>query len=373
MGQEDDGLRPDRAVPCRTRSTPPLMALARAGRVVLHCLPAYRGEEITAERDRRPAERVWDQAENRLHAQKALLAWLLERPSGRDRRATVTAADDPGAPGTPGIVDADHATRPVRSPDASWPTLLAAEGVEVTQATLSRDLEELGAVKVRGADGARRVYADPGGRQRRPLRDRRGRRPTPAAPAAAASCWSAADASGNLVVLRTPPGAAQFLATALDRAGLPDVLGTIAGDDTILVVARDRGRRARRPRPGRHGRSTGHGHRPTLNHRREQHEGAPHMTERVVLAYSGGLDTSVAIGWIGRADRRRGHRGRGRRRPGRRGPGRHPPARAGLRRRRGRGRRRPRRVRRRATACRRSRPTPSTWTATRWSRRCPGR
>jgi transcriptional regulator of arginine metabolism len=47
-----------------------------------------------------------------------------------------------------------------------------------------------------------------------------------------------AEASANLVVLRTPPGAAHFLASAVDRAGLPDVLGTIAGDDTILVVAR---------------------------------------------------------------------------------------------------------------------------------------
>ena len=48
-----------------------------------------------------------------------------------------------------------------------------------------------------------------------------------------------ADASGNLVVLRTPPGAAQFLASAFDRSGLPDIVGTIAGDDTILVVARE--------------------------------------------------------------------------------------------------------------------------------------
>ena len=47
------------------------------------------------------------------------------------------------------------------------------------------------------------------------------------------------DASGNMAVLRTPPGAAQFLASALDRSGLPEVVGTIAGDDTILVVARD--------------------------------------------------------------------------------------------------------------------------------------
>jgi transcriptional regulator of arginine metabolism len=46
------------------------------------------------------------------------------------------------------------------------------------------------------------------------------------------------EASGNLVVLRTPPGAAQFLASAIDRAALVDVVGTIAGDDTILVVAR---------------------------------------------------------------------------------------------------------------------------------------
>jgi transcriptional regulator of arginine metabolism len=49
-----------------------------------------------------------------------------------------------------------------------------------------------------------------------------------------------ADASGNLVVLRTPPGAAQFLASAFDRSGLPDIVGTIAGDDTILVVARQK-------------------------------------------------------------------------------------------------------------------------------------
>jgi transcriptional regulator of arginine metabolism len=47
------------------------------------------------------------------------------------------------------------------------------------------------------------------------------------------------DASANLAVLRTPPGAAAFLASAIDRAGLTDVVGTIAGDDTVLVVARD--------------------------------------------------------------------------------------------------------------------------------------
>ena len=78
---------------------------------------------------------------------------------------------------------------------------------------------------------------DPGGRATR----RCGRpRPTPARlQRLLRELLTGADASGNLVVLRTPPGAAQFLASALDRSGLPDVVGTIAGDDTILVVARE--------------------------------------------------------------------------------------------------------------------------------------
>jgi transcriptional regulator of arginine metabolism len=108
--------------------------------------------------------------------------------------------------------------------------LLAAEGVQVTQATLSRDLEELRAVKVGGAylipeDGTRplREVEDAPARLLRLLRE----------------LLTGVDASGNIAVLRTPPGAAQFLASALDRSGLTDVVGTIAGDDTILVVARD--------------------------------------------------------------------------------------------------------------------------------------
>lgn len=116
--------------------------------------------------------------------------------------------------------------------------LLAGDGLQVTQATLSRDLLELDAVKVRAASGAL-VYAVPaeGG-------DR-----TPAAHPTAgalqrlgrltAELLLSAEASGNLVVLRTPPGAAQFLASALDKAELGEVLGTIAGDDTVLVIGRD--------------------------------------------------------------------------------------------------------------------------------------
>lgn len=116
--------------------------------------------------------------------------------------------------------------------------LLGARGVHVTQATLSRDLVELDAVKVRAASGTL-VYAVPaeGG-------DR-----TPVAGDSAAAVHRlarlcsellvSAEASANLVVLRTPPGAAQFLASAVDKVDLTDVLGCIAGDDTVLVIGRD--------------------------------------------------------------------------------------------------------------------------------------
>ncbi|SFC80283.1 transcriptional regulator, ArgR family [Nocardioides terrae] len=117
--------------------------------------------------------------------------------------------------------------------------LLAEHGVQVTQATLSRDLVELDALKVRSSGGAL-VYAVPGeGGDRRP-----------AAPGETAATRNrlarlcgellvSAEASANLVVLRTPPGAAQFLASAFDKAEFPDILGTIAGDDTVLVIGRD--------------------------------------------------------------------------------------------------------------------------------------
>ena len=111
--------------------------------------------------------------------------------------------------------------------------LLAAAGVEVTQATLSRDLDELGAVKVRSAAGL--TYALPPEGQPR------------AGSAEAIDARLArlleellvsAEAAGGLVVLRTPPGGAHLLGSALDRAGLPEVAGTVAGDDTVLLVTR---------------------------------------------------------------------------------------------------------------------------------------
>jgi len=117
--------------------------------------------------------------------------------------------------------------------------LLVARGVQVTQATLSRDLVELDAVRVRTHSGAL-VYAVPAeGGDRRPA--------APGETAAAshrlarlcAELLVSAEASANLVVLRTPPGAAQFFASAVDKAELDSVLGTIAGDDTVLVMTRD--------------------------------------------------------------------------------------------------------------------------------------
>lgn len=116
--------------------------------------------------------------------------------------------------------------------------LLAVGGVVVTQATLSRDLDELGAVKVR-YNGAGLVYAVPGeGGDRSPVA---GIGEEILAARLARTCEEvlvSAEASANLVVLRTPPGAAQFLASAIDASHLPSVLGTIAGDDTVLVISR---------------------------------------------------------------------------------------------------------------------------------------
>jgi transcriptional regulator of arginine metabolism len=117
--------------------------------------------------------------------------------------------------------------------------LLSGQGVHVTQATLSRDLVELDAVKVRSASGAL-VYAVPAeGGDRRPASPGESAAGTTRLARLAAELLVSAEASANLVVLRTPPGAAQFLASALDKAELTEVLGTIAGDDTVLVIGRD--------------------------------------------------------------------------------------------------------------------------------------
>jgi transcriptional regulator of arginine metabolism len=117
--------------------------------------------------------------------------------------------------------------------------LLTRAGVTVTQATLSRDLLELDAVKVRAPSG-QLVYAVPGeGGDRRPVLAHESAASEARLARLCAELLVSAEASANLVVLRTPPGAANFLASALDKAELGSVLGTIAGDDTVLVISRD--------------------------------------------------------------------------------------------------------------------------------------
>ena len=130
------------------------------------------------------------------------------------------------------------ARTPIRS-QAELASALADEGVQVTQATLSRDLVELRAVRMRAADGTL-TYAVPGeGGDRTPVAPEGDEHLAARLARLCAELLVTAEASGNLVVLRTPPGAAHFLASAIDHSVLPGVLGTIAGDDTLLVIARD--------------------------------------------------------------------------------------------------------------------------------------
>ena len=166
---------------------------------------------------------------------------------------------------SPGTKTARHAQiaailaqpgHPVRSQE-ELAERLAQRGVRVTQATLSRDLEELGAVRLRGADGGL-VYALPGeaggpgsmpgglaadipewaeAAESGPAGD--AAEPSSRLARVAAELLVAAESSANLVVLRTPAGAAQFLASVIDHSAWPSILGTVAGDDTILVIARD--------------------------------------------------------------------------------------------------------------------------------------
>jgi len=107
--------------------------------------------------------------------------------------------------------------------------LLAGDGIAATQATVSRDLEDLGAIKVR-VPGGETVYAIPELPREQVAPEDHLRR--------VLGEW-AVDVvnSGNLVVVRTPPGSAHVVASALDRAGIAEIIGTVAGDDTLLVIA----------------------------------------------------------------------------------------------------------------------------------------
>ena len=117
--------------------------------------------------------------------------------------------------------------------------LLRAEGFDVTQATLSRDIRELGLAKVATPDGGSRYGASHEGSQTvRPHLEQ-----------LLPTMFVAAEGVGPLLVVKTPTGAAQSLGLALDGAGWSEIIGTIAGDDTVLVITRTE--RARRTVHGR--------------------------------------------------------------------------------------------------------------------------
>ena len=121
--------------------------------------------------------------------------------------------------------------QPVSS-QAQMVQLLEGEGIVATQATVSRDLEELGAVKVR-IPGGTMAYAIPDyTRGERTSSDDHLKRLMSEFVLEVAH-------SANIIVLRTPPGSAHVVGSALDRAGLPDILGTVAGDDTLFLVVKD--------------------------------------------------------------------------------------------------------------------------------------
>jgi transcriptional regulator of arginine metabolism len=114
------------------------------------------------------------------------------------------------------------------SSQAQLVELLAADGIVATQATVSRDLEELGAVKVR-IPGGTMAYAIP-------EHAKEGRAPDDHLRRVMGEFVVDVAWSGNIVILRSPPGSAHVVASALDRAGLANVLGTVAGDDTLIAV-----------------------------------------------------------------------------------------------------------------------------------------
>lgn len=115
----------------------------------------------------------------------------------------------------------DLVSRHVVTSQGELVALLSDAGVDATQATVSRDLEELGIDKVRGADGQVAYALPTAGGLAQLLRQ----------------FVLRIDASGNLAVVRTPPGAAGTVASAIDGADLPDVIATVQGDDTLVVVA----------------------------------------------------------------------------------------------------------------------------------------
>ena len=167
------------------------------------------------------------------------------RDDGPGPGRAVPAGPSAGSREAPGTKAGRHelvrellATTAVRS-QGDLARRLADVGVRVTQPTLSRDLEEMGATRTRDSAGVVRYVLPEEAGSAPPPADDAGPRGTARLARLLAELLVSAEATAAGVVLRTPPGAAQFLASSLDRASLAEVAGTIAGDDTVLVLTRD--------------------------------------------------------------------------------------------------------------------------------------
>jgi transcriptional regulator of arginine metabolism len=105
--------------------------------------------------------------------------------------------------------------------------LLASKGFDVTQATLSRDLRDIGIVRAPGEDGSRYLLPEMVADESKPSLDR-----------LLPQLFSRIDGVGELIVLHTLPSGAQPIAEAVDSQGWPEIMGTLAGENTILIVCR---------------------------------------------------------------------------------------------------------------------------------------